>query len=255
MRMHDVLSQHAEPCPGWLQAVNPGGPLPLREFLAERTVFYPGSYLDGHPIKVFGSARAAHCFVYADYWLERERVVAAIEGELPGAGLRGYRPVTRFDLKRADFEVRWNPAQSQFAPRTAPWSYKSAVKPYALLQVWERVPDMGPQWGADRLALLMLGADAHAVYEGLFCQPGGASHLYAMLLQDHGFGGNYAPFGGGGLTERIAEHQGVRPKWQLVCDANTRAWQGFEKMVGVEPSHGSNRDRFLYRRSDCAGQA
>lgn len=248
MNMVEFLSQHAQACPDWLRAVTPGGPLPLQAFLKERTVFYPGCGLDGHPMKVFGSARAAHCFVYADYWMKRDDVVAAIDGCRPDTGVRGYRPVARFDLRLQDFPVRWEPGMSRFAPREVPWTYQNAVKPYAFLQVWERLPEMGPSWGADRLAMLMLGADAHAVYEGLFCQPGGATQLYGILLQDHGFGGNYDRFGRDGLSARIAQHYQVFPEWQLVADANTRAWDGYARVADVESSFGSGRHRFLHRR-------
>lgn len=248
MNMQDFLSQHAQDCPTWLQAVTPEGPPPLRTFLNERTVFYPGCGLDGHAMKVFASARAAHCFVYADYGVQRDVVVAAIDSGRRGSSLRGYRPVARFDLSPQDFPVRWGPGVSRFAPREKPLTYANAVRPYAFLQVWERLPDVAPSWGADRLALLMLGADAHAVYEALFCQPGGATQLYGLLLQDHGFGGNYAPFGRDGLTARMAAHYQVFPEWQLVADANTRAWDGYARVADVEPSFGSGRHRFLYHR-------
>lgn len=248
MNIQDVLRHDPEPCPPWLMAVTPGVPPRMREFLDSRTVFYPGSGVDGHAIKVFAGARAAHCFVYADYWVTRDSVIAAIESNAGGyeGGLRGYRPLARFDLSAADFPVTWGPHTSRFAPSIPPWSYKQAVAPYAFLQVFERLPDVDATWGAQRVALLMLGADAHATFEGLYCQPKGAQDLYAMLVQDHGFGGNYSPFGSGGLTEQMARHHGICPRWQLVGDASTRAWSGYEKVQGVEPSLGSGQQRFLY---------
>jgi hypothetical protein len=252
MNVRDVLAAEQEPCPQWLMAVTPDGPLDMRGFLDSRTVFYPGSGVDGHPMKVFGGARAAHCFVYADYWYERSVMVGALESEVDGygGGLRGYRPLVRFDLTAADFPVSWGPKTSRFAPASPPWSYKSAVAPYAFLQVLERLPEVDEAWGGQRLALLMMGADAFAVFEGLYCQPGGASNFYGLLLQDHGFGGNHDSFGANGLMERMANGYGVFPRWQLVA-SNTRPWAGFEPMEGVYPSCGSNKLRRLHMRKGC----
>ena len=254
MNVRDVLAAEQEPCPEWLMAVTPDGPLDMRGFLDSRTVFYPGSGVDGHAIKVFGGARAAHCFVYADYWYERKVMIKALESEADGYGdgLRGYRPLVRFDLTPADFPVRWEPGTSRFAPPSTPWSYKSAAAPYAFLQVFERLPDMDDSWGGERLALLMMGADAFAVFEGLYGQPGGASQLYGLLLQDHGFGGNYDSFGGGGLMERMAQGYGVFPRWQLVA-SNTRPWAGYEPVDGVGPAHGSGRMRTLHAKEAFHG--
>jgi hypothetical protein len=57
------------------------------------------------------------------------------------------------------------------------------------------------------------------------------------VLQDHGFGGNYDSFGGGGLMERIAQRTHVQPHFLLVAD-NTRPWLGFEPVPGLESECG-----------------
>ena len=44
------------------------------DFFNSRVVFYPGAYVDGHAIKLFGSSHAAHCFVYCDYWHEQNEI-------------------------------------------------------------------------------------------------------------------------------------------------------------------------------------
>lgn len=75
---------------------------------------------------------------------------------------------------------------------------------------------------------------------------------YAVLLQDHGFGGNYSNFGADGVMEKIAQATKVLPEW-LIVGPHTQAWQGYYQVNGVEPDlggmHGDKRS--LYRLLLC----
>ena len=49
-----------------------------------------------------------------------------------------------------------------------------------------------------------------------FCQRYNRLAPYAVLLQDHGFGGYYSNFGAGGVMEKIAQATKVLPEWLIV---------------------------------------
>jgi hypothetical protein len=71
MTVYDYLKKDKEPIPRWLLEIKEGDPFPYQDFFASRIVYYPGSYTDGHAVKVFGSTHSAHSFVYVDYMLNQ----------------------------------------------------------------------------------------------------------------------------------------------------------------------------------------
>lgn len=227
MTMFEFLRQLAEPCPRWLANFTPDTPFDRKLFFSSRIVFYPGHGHDGHPVKAFGSAHAAHCFVYADY----DQTQASIEELLdhPFRRFRGYRTLVRrsmspYDITPSGWQPHANPMNSTAMP--------GRIQPFAFLEVLEREVGLGPEHGADRLAILFLGADGHATYDALFCQKG-QTPPFAILLQDHGFGGNYSPFGQGGLMEGVANITDRKPAYLLAADS-TKAWDGYECIPNVD---------------------
>jgi hypothetical protein len=123
------------------------------------------------------------------------------------------------------------------------------VAPYAFLEILERNADMDDGHGARRLAIIFLCADGIASYDALFCQRHSKAPPFAVLLQDHGFGGNWDKFGGGGLLEGIASQFRTLPKFLVVATENTKPWAGFTVIPGVQPDKGGcwGNKRSLYQ--------
>lgn len=238
--------------PLWLKEFSTGGTSPeetLLSFLDSRTVFYPGSGTDGHPVELFASAHCAHCFIYADYGMDRTEIERQLAH--PTRAFRGYTTLERISLREQDLvPFGWRPSvtpdECQMksgafqGPRTCGWGF---------LEVLERCSDLDEEHGPVRLAILFLGADGIATYDALFCQRKSTFPPFAVLLQDHGSGGNYMSFGAGGLLERLIQQAAVFPRWLLVAQ-NTRAWDGYESVQGLEGHRGGmhNTQRFLYQR-------
>lgn len=248
MTLSEFLLGQRENLPEWLGRFSPGDPFPRAEFLASRVVYYPGSGTDGHPVKLFGSTRSAHCFVYADYHVTQ----AELERELAGPHrFRGYHTLARLHLRERDLVP--NGWTAHVSPGEAPPNRlrfaRVAAAPFGFLEVLERQEPLDDNHGARRLAVLFLGADGIATYDALFCQGRGDLRPYALLLQDHGFGGNYDHFGQDSLLEGIASRCNALPRWLVVAE-HTRAWHGFERVPGVNGKRGGmhNTLRFLYER-------
>lgn len=223
----------------------------LTAFFSSRVVYYPGSGLDGHPVSVFNRSRSAHCYVYVDYGLPRGRLISAIERD----GFLGYAPERRFDLTVTDFgRAPSDQEPHRGAARLGP-GHDETIPPYGFLQVFRRDGGYDASHGADRFVILFLFADGHAAYEALFCRPA-ARPPFAVVLQDHGFGGNWSPFGAGGELSRIAAERRVLPRYLLVA-RNTTPWDGYERSRGpdgapLSPAQATSyaHERFLHERPD-----
>lgn len=72
------------------------------------------------------------------------------------------------------------------------------------------------------------GADGIMTYYDLFSREYGKAP-WILLLQDHGFGGNWDRFGHGGAMEKIALETGTMPEI-LLCADNTHPWRGYRLM-------------------------
>ena len=251
MTQKEFLGQYREDVPTWLREFQPGKSRPLADFLKSRIVFYPGSEIDGHPVEVFGASHGAHCFIYADYWLSEER----LRRELREHGFFGYDILDEISFPENEImaTVRWNrhflsPDELREAAKgTAQMRKINHPKPYALLVILERQARFDDDHGPERLAILFLGADGIATYEAIFAN-GNAAEPFGMLLQDHGFGGNYNCFGKGGFLEKIIERSGVSPMFILagVHDA-TQIFDGYEQMSDLEPTGTRSRSLFVRR--------
>ena len=66
--------------------------------------------------------------------------------------------------------------------------------------------------------------DGYDVFEQVFVSARRAP--LALVLQEHGLGGNYDRFGRGGRLERLAIDV-ARPRWALI-GGNTDPWSGYE---------------------------
>lgn len=265
----EFIRQFPEKMPGWLEKFNADSDFSSELFFDSRIVFYPGSGFDGQPIRLFGSAHAAHTFIYADYGESKE----ALQNEiyLPGRGFKGYQIIFQRDLTQKQINPKsWAPHITRWEMHSIRYGF-SRIQPFAWLVILERNVDRDDSHGPKRLAILFLGADGVASYDALFCQateeiphgmasphPGHDATFFqervkppfAIVVQDHGFGGNYTSFGENGLLAKIAKTTGSFPEW-LLMGRNSTPWEGYERVPDVDPDFGERAPWFsrrFYRR-------
>lgn len=252
MNINSYLLQHKEPCPSWLLNFKPGDAFNRQQFFGSRQVFYPGHGRDGHPVKLFGASHSAHCFVYADYYVERDALEDSLSNLDPRfhRRFRGHHTLARLNLSQTDLTPHgWR----QHAVLSCPPNMGRDTSPFGFVEILERDDGLDDQHGAQRLAILFLGADGIATYDALFCQQNGALAPFAALIQDHGFAGNYDKFGEGGLLERMAMQCQVLPKFLLVARGSD-VWRGYSQCLGVSGDVGGvqRKMRFLHKQwRDC----
>lgn len=217
----------------------------MAAFFASRVVFYPGCGTDGQPVEFFGTRYAAHCFVFADCGLTKEHVLREL-GEA-GHPFAGYESSGRTDIRERELTPNgWAP---HIQPEEPPRGPRAPGGPYAFIEILKRRPGFDDAHGPRRLAILFLCADGVAAYDALFCQTK-ARAPFAVVLQDHGYGGNWTSFGRGGSLEHLALQTGRSPEFLLVA-SNTNAWTGYSAVDGAAAGGGGMHgfDRQLWRRA------
>jgi hypothetical protein len=247
MTLYEYLQMIPEHIPDWLKQFRVGDVFDSQQFFASRVVYYPGSGTDGHPVKLFGSTHCAHCFVYADYGITENNMKEELNH--PIYRFRGYHTLARVQLREHDLVPDgWN-KHVNLDESHMDMSLFVKTSPFGFLEVLERDQEFDNNHGAQRLAILFLGADGVAAYDALFCQQSNILPPFAIVIQDHGFGSNYTNFGQDGLLHQIASECNVFPRWLLVAD-NTYPWEGFVKVPDVDGNAGGmhNTLRFLYER-------
>ena len=236
--MDNYLRQQPEPVPHWLMNIRIGQvgvDFNPSDFFASRIVFYPGSGSDGQPVQLFGSTHSAHCFVYADYGLTEEQ----IDNELQNEGFWGYGKLCRVAI--AENQLTPGGWVSHLMPGEIPKILggiaSDRAQQFGFLEILEREDGFDHTHGAERLAILFLGADGVATFDALFCQQDSQAP-FAVVLQDHGFGGNYTEFGRGGLLDEVSRRSNCLPQYLLYATGSTVPWEGYDRVEGLQPVFG-----------------
>jgi hypothetical protein len=183
---------------------------------------------------LFGKARAAHTFVFADLSYDQDTVVERIHNHI-----RGYHPLG-IDLQH------WRDLPLPPVPRVD-YADRRRDVPLPSLVVWsvlERSDGMGEDHGPRRISVLAIAGEGIAVYRSLY---GGRVPPYAVVVQDHGFGGNPDRFGAGGQLAG----SGIMPQYLLVGEP-TKPWPGYAACP-IQPDRGGSpnyapRVRHLFAR-------
>ena len=235
----DVLTDDREPLPGWLANDQP--PQFNRDnFFGSRTVYYPGSGTDRHPVKLCNRSDAAHTFIYVDHEVEWDTLEQWLHDQR--LGFLGYEVVHQEEL-------------SEDALRLGGWTQldpfrQGSATPFARFVVLDRQHGRGDDHGPERFAILFIGGDGYASYDALYCQGDETPPPFLVVIQDHGFAGNYDRFGRDGRLECIARRSGVLPEYLLV-GKSSKEWRGFVD-TGAHPKRGGMHctARRLFMRID-----
>jgi hypothetical protein len=242
--------KECESMPSWLADYSKGDEVPLEAFLSSRTVFYPGSWFDTEPMKIFGCSGSAHAFIYADYNASEnplftgEGFCELFKSEFQ---LEGYRvlDMVQYDANKMNGAIKWRPHLTAEDYRNV-INLPRYTNQFSYFVVLEKEPSSVETLGPDRLALWFISGDGVATYDAVYAYEN-AIPPFVFVHQDHGFGGNYTNFGNDGLLHAIAERSNVYPRFILHGQGGTGArWAGYNEVDGV--THTRERDRSLLSR-------
>jgi hypothetical protein len=247
-----------EPCPPWLVSLRESArpdAVDLEAFFTSRVVMYPGADSDGQPLRVFAHLHAAHCFLYVDQSYRLTRLMDTLDGRYSGydSRVRGYHTFARISVDpRVIVPDGFDTALPERS--TLRFGYRrdgpnQRLPSFVLLEILERDAGLDDSHGPVRLALLCVAADAYDVFEAAFVRRRRAP--FAVMLQDHGFGGNHDRFGANGRLDRLASRVS-RPRWLLV-GSGTQAWDGYEPITSCGHGGIHCKERILYLHQAFGG--
>jgi hypothetical protein len=176
--------------PPWLQRGGATFP-PIRELLAH-SLYYPASGRDGDPVRYLGGH--IHSFVYVDYSLTREDVVASLED--PRHGFRGYRISAVNDICESELVPDgWRPLPPDHSDGDPNRWWELIREPFAVWCVLTRNDDHTDEYGPERFSLLYICGDGaarfQALYHGNRCTP----DVLAIIQPGEGIlGGNWTHY-------------------------------------------------------------
>lgn len=242
----DVLQREPkETQPEWLYAHLPPR-FNRHAFFGSRTIYYPGSGDDGQPVKLCALSHVAHAFVYVDQEYCWNTLVERLVDQ--DRGFRGYKLVHDEDVSQNQLRPGDWTQHIKLEEVEKFKSFRSSfANPFARFAVLERQGD-DENHGPWRIAILFICGDGFASFDALYCQEDDVPPPFLIVIQDHGFGGNYDRFDRDGLLERIACETGVLPEFLLVADCSD-PWSGYTGPESdPEPGGQHGNPRSLFRR-------
>lgn len=255
-----VLSEHCEPTPAWLAAFPAlGGDLraAAASFLDSRIAFYPGAgVVDGDLFEVFAASHSVHCVLHADLMQPGSRVNDILH--------RQFRPYVHISHYSVVESAVWD---AELTSNILGLSQRHPYDQDAGLQgacfcVLEREPHLTDEHGPKRIAFLHVQCEAIWLFWNIWVKQRRPAP-FAILLQDHGPGGNWTHFGPGGALHKLAIQSGRLPTWLLSVRGSV--WPHYqcsseptvERDFSLPPELGSGESdrilsRWLFSRDDRA---
>lgn len=200
-------------------------------------LYYPGAATDYGPLQYFAQHLDLAVAVYVDYLMKPDMIwtmlrrVSASEPELQRISPR--------DLGCRAWADFW-PELERSRMFAKPW------RGFGVQCDLEIHPGRSTR-------LIYLATEGHQTYSRLL---GTALQPDLVVLQDHGFGGNWRDFGGDSPMYRMAQAAGALPPLLFSAGENTRVWEGYQAIAEPILLAGQMHSywRTLYRLRDEAEQ-
>ena len=214
------MEENPEPFPNWL--VESAPEFNRNNFFGSRTLYYPGSRFDGHPIRVCSMSHAVHTFVYVDDGVSAKKIVNR---------LHRFQP--HYYIERLQFlNEQQLVGQNNWRPPHGDLSDGNVIEPYYLHVVLCRMRNLDQTHGPQKLAILFIGRDGFETFDNLYCQNNGIRPPYLIVVEDMGICGGR--FDNEGQLHNYARRYGALPELLLVGD-NSIVWDGYRCTGAREP--------------------
>ena len=180
------------------------------------TLFYPGSGSDWGPLRLFGEFAHFERVIYCDYhcrWAE-------CRGHLNDGGFweeAGYRQISCREMSPVEWGLlSWNELWDKRSYQDSFATHSLHPRSHAFELLLERKGRF--------LTLVLLPTEAIGTFRYLLRRK---VTIDAVVLQEHGFGGQWTNFGGESmLYEACQQDPSSCPQWLLIGE-NTKPWPGY----------------------------
>jgi len=239
MSPQSILSKEQEQTPEWLMKYRAGRRFPRKKFFGSRVVYYPAACDDFHPVRIFGSSDAAHCFVMSDYLVREDQAHDFLMApHLPDYACIEIQSLPLEEVCKTKWTQHFFPSVHEI-DQIHSWAQPH---PFAIFAVYE---------GANRLAVLYLGCESVEVYDRLFCQGRSCKPPYGILVQNHGLGGDWNQMAQPeSYVAQLADKFG-RPRW-LIGEDDRENWRYYEAVSDITYGgmHSTSRRLLLDKKLD-----
>ena len=242
MKKNDLTDFEHEQVPEWLANYKRGRKLSINKILQSKLVYYPGSFVDLQPVKVFNLLYGLHTYLYVDYGHSKDAIIQAMSEQ-------NYDEYDLYDIREfnlSDIKLKTNEAHYQHSIREQNDIRDFSVTyEYGLVFIFQRKKELEHDILCSRFAIIYMCCDGITTYDKLFQN---YKSLHALVIQDHGFGGNYSSFGADGAMYKIAKTIDVFPKY-ILCARSSKMWEGYMKIKYSEDLPTCWHERDIYESS------
>lgn len=180
-------------------------------------LYYPGCGSDYGPLLHFSQTEHVSTAVYVDYLITRTQIVDMLRDLYRAAGVQGESPKL-LPLRGRDFGLTgWK----EFWPECEQsLRFGKPDTAFGVVCDLQLKPNRSTR-------LIFLRTEAHQTYCNLLNT---TLRPNLVVLQDHGFGGNWQDFGDDESPMYLAalEHRALPPRL-FVAEGNTRPWPGYRR--------------------------
>ncbi len=190
---------------------------PMLEPQDGMVLYYPGCGSDYGPLLHFSQTEQVSIAVYVDYLMTRSRIVDMLCDLHRAAGLQAVNP-TLTTLRASDLGMtEWR----DFWPKTERGlMFGKPDRAFGVTCELQLQPDR-------QTRLIFLCTEAHQTYCNLLNTTLRPS---MVVLQDHGFGGNWQDFGDEDSPMYLVAHEcRALPQRLFVAKGSTRPWPGYRR--------------------------
>lgn len=188
--------------------------------ILEGSLYYPGSGIDGTPIRNW--SLGVNSFVYVDMsWSQESYQKALSDHPVHGYHIAAQRGVSQHELTPNGYNTAMpaslSPQEYEIAMRINKAGPENA---FALWSVFERDSDRNSSFGPERFSLLHIRAEGVAAYEALYVANGCLPKILAFIRPGLAFGGNYGTFELAlmEVMERSSRGIPLQLLWEHACD-------------------------------------
>ena len=204
---------------------------------AEKMVlYYPGSGTDWGPFSLFANNAPVSTVIYSDYGSDRKKAETLISS-LHRSGWNGgqLEELTPNDFGVSTWEEFWPDNEKS----------RKIAEPESAFAIQTHLSNSN---GA-KIRFIFLATEAIQTFSILV--RAGITPT-AIVLQDHGLGGGWAPFGGKSELWQAARELKALPELLFVAN-NTKPWSDYARVSDDAVYEGQMHDhrRALYRNKNC----
>jgi len=238
MSIDNYLSYEEELVPNWIMNHEKGDSVDLDDILTRgKVVFYPGSGIDGEPIKLINKSHYAHTYLYVDYNYKREEIEREL---LKEDVIKGYYLVDMIKMptyvisRMIDNHGYYRPTKYSFyvpEDKEIMGPKKEGIfVPYCFITIFERKIGYDESYGAKRFCLIYLCHDLFGAYYRFFTQENIAPAI--LVLKD--FKANDVfELGRGSNLEILVRNKDIYPEY-ILCERNTEVWRDYDIVPRVQ---------------------